>query len=79
LRKLYKDPMTREGEWTLILQQGRIMGVASQATGTPIKKSGFNPDQNDFGEASSYAQWRFISNGVVPGLGAQNPAEKIEQ
>jgi type II secretory pathway pseudopilin PulG len=63
LRRLYRDPMTADGEWGLIKQEGRIMGVASRSSDKPIKIAGFSVDQGDFEGAASYAEWRFISNG----------------
>ncbi|MBL8415628.1 MAG: type II secretion system protein [Propionivibrio sp.] len=63
LRRLYRDPMTPDGEWELIKQQGRITGVASKSREEPIKIAGFATGQEDFEGAESYAKWRFISNG----------------
>jgi len=63
LRRLYRDPMTADGEWELIRQEGRIMGVASRSSDKPIKVAGFAADQGDFEGAGSYTEWRFISSG----------------
>jgi type II secretory pathway pseudopilin PulG len=63
LRRLYRDPMMPDGEWELIRQQGRIMGVASRSPDKPIKVADFSAEQNDFEGAVSYTEWRFISNG----------------
>ncbi len=63
LRRLYRDPMVADGEWELIRQQGRIMGVASRSTDKPIKVAGFTEEQNGFEGAVSYSEWRFLSNG----------------
>ena len=59
LRRLYRDPMTPTGEWTLIRQQGRITGIASSSNETPIKIAGFRPDQEGFDKAKTYAEWKF--------------------
>jgi len=69
LRHLYRDPMTADGQWELILQEGRIMGVASRSQEKPIKVAGFSAEQSEFEGAVSYTEWRFISNGggVVQG------------
>jgi type II secretory pathway pseudopilin PulG len=63
LRRLYRDPMTADGDWELILQQERIAGVASRSPEKPVKIAGFTVDQQDFEGAERYADWRFVSNG----------------
>ena len=63
LRRIYRDPMTQSGEWVLIRQQGRIIGVASKSADKPIKISGFADGQDGFEGASSYAEWLFTSAG----------------
>lgn len=73
LRKLYRDPMTPDGEWELIRQQGRITGVASQSPGRPIKIAGFPAAQQEFEGAGSYAEWRFISSGNSTTPAQANP------
>lgn len=79
LRKLYRDPMAPQGEWTLILQQGRITGVASSSPSAPIRKTGFDGQQSDFAEAATYAQWRFVSDGTVPGVSTKEGSEKVDR
>ena len=69
LRRLYREPMNPDGQWELIRQQGRIIGVASRSQEVPIKIAGFSPDQEDFEGAVSYSEWRFISNGSVGNTG----------
>ncbi|MBU1363610.1 MAG: type II secretion system GspH family protein [Gammaproteobacteria bacterium] len=64
LRRLYRDPMTVDGEWELIRQQGRIIGVASRSSDKPIKIAGFTAEQEGFDSAASYADWYFIHNGL---------------
>ena len=69
LRKVYADPMTLGKPWQLILQQGQIIGVYSASKQTPIKKVGFQPPYETFGEAAEYSDWKFIyspgSNGTT--------------
>lgn len=60
LRKLYKDPMAFGKPWQLVLQQGQIIGVFSASKEAPIKKIGFEPPYETFGEAVEYADWKFI-------------------
>jgi type II secretory pathway pseudopilin PulG len=61
LRKLYADPMTGSTDWTLIRSnmQG-ISGIASSSTATPIKKAGFEADEEHFDEATGYSDWQFV-------------------
>lgn len=61
LRKIYPDPLT--GHALALVrdpQGGGIMGVYSNATGTPVKVAGFDLADGQFKNASSYAQWLFI-------------------
>ena len=64
LRRIYRDPLGGDREWMLIRQQGRIIGVASKSLEKPIKVAGFGPRQSDFEGAKTYAEWRFIPNGL---------------
>lgn len=66
LRRLYPEPISPDGEWQLIRQQGRIVGVASPSAGTPIKVAGFPPEQAEFEHAARYADWQFIYSGNTP-------------
>ena len=72
LRRLYREPMNPDGQWELIRQQGRIIGVVSRSQEVPIKIAGFGPEQEDFEGAVSYSEWRFISNGTTGQVGAAN-------
>jgi type II secretory pathway pseudopilin PulG len=63
LRRLYRDPMVADGQWSLIRQQGRVAGVASKSADKPIKRAGFTPEQQGFDTAGSYSEWHFISSG----------------
>lgn len=74
LRRLYREPMMPDGEWELISQEGRIMGVASRSHDQPIKVAGFTPEQDGFEGAASYAEWRFVSNGSVAQAPGRTPA-----
>jgi type II secretory pathway pseudopilin PulG len=71
LRKLYSDPMALSKPWQLVLQQGQIIGVYSASKQTPIKKVGFQPPYETFGEAVEYSDWKFIyTPGSLPASGA---------
>lgn len=71
IRKLYADPMMINAEskksWGLIMQQGQIVGVHTLSEEKPIKKSGFNTDDEVFAEAEQYSDWKFV---YAPGSAA---------
>ncbi|WP_035060957.1 hypothetical protein [Andreprevotia chitinilytica] len=61
LRRLYDDPLTGKAEWGLVkAPDGRIMGVYSQAPGTPQKQGGFPDRYQAFAGKSSYQDWTFV-------------------
>ncbi len=59
LRRLYRDPITGRAEWDTILEQGRIVGVQSRSTQTPIKQDNFDDDDIGLRNKPSYAEWHF--------------------
>ena len=59
LRRLYLDPMTPEGEWALLMQDNRIVGVHSLSRAHPLKQKGFAAAQSAFEGRTSYAEWEF--------------------
>jgi type II secretory pathway pseudopilin PulG len=62
LRRLYRDPITGQTDWTLVLTpdgQG-IVGVASSSTGIPLKRAGFDLLDESFKDADCYCAWQFI-------------------
>lgn len=60
LRKIYKDPMTKDGQWGLIKTQGgRIKGVFSKSVEQPLKAGNFPEEYKDFEKAVQYSDWRF--------------------
>ena len=71
LRKLYADPMTGAADWTLISAplQG-ISGIASSSQAEPIKKAGFDVDEEKFKDATSYADWQFV---YIPRIRMRHP------
>ena len=63
LRHLYRDPMTRAVDWTLIPAPGvGIMGIASSSKAVPLKRADFDDIDVDFDQAETYADWLFIYN-----------------
>jgi type II secretory pathway pseudopilin PulG len=59
LRRLYADPVTGKPEWSLILQQGRIVGIHSTSPLRPIKQDNFDDDDAGLAKKSRYADWIF--------------------
>lgn len=70
LRRIYRDPMTPDGEWELIMQQGRITGIVSRSEDAPVKVAGFPKEFESFEGAKSYRGWRFMGHDAVPARGA---------
>jgi hypothetical protein len=67
LRKLYPDPMTGAADWGLVTApDGGIMGVYSQAPGTPVKTGNFTYKDQAFEGAQTYSAWKFVHS--PPGL-----------
>lgn len=60
LRALYENPISTDGSWQLIKLGGRIKGVSTDSSQTPIKVSGFPERYKHFEEATTYADWQFI-------------------
>ncbi|MEW6326512.1 MAG: type II secretion system protein [Thermodesulfobacteriota bacterium] len=61
LRKLYRDVMTPDGEWELILDDtGGIKGVRSKSEEEPLKKARFPDPYQSFETASTYNDWKFV-------------------
>ncbi len=79
LRKVYVDPFRGTPDWGLVLEQGRIIGVYSEAEGVPMRKLGVTTagvpgmvvgGNAATGEALSYSSWRFVYrpvNAMAPG------------
>jgi type II secretory pathway pseudopilin PulG len=62
LRKIYRDPMTKDGNWVLIQGRGGgIRGVHSASDGAPLKTGNFPPGYERFESAEAYADWRFVA------------------
>ncbi len=64
LRRLYRDPMTGDFEWGLVLSSDkRIAGVHSLSQDKPIKRAGFGAVAESFALAEAYADWKFNYDG----------------
>ena len=73
LRRLYWDPMTASSTWgTVISPSGGIMGVYSLSTQQPIKIAGFPVALTSFTGATSYQQWQFTYQPILPAQPVQS-------
>ena len=80
IRQLYKDPVTG-GDFKLILgSEGAIMGVVSASRDAPFKTVDFDKELKDFGNAKTYADWKFDTKpgsgttpqGIAPGASSSD-------
>lgn len=63
LRKIYRDPMTGNTEWGMLLDEnGGILGIHSLSDGNPFKRSGFAAGLENLQDAASYRDWIFRVN-----------------
>ena len=60
LRKLYPDPFYVKQGMTLVVKEGRIVGVHSQSLLEPIRHSGYQESQTGFLQAKHYRDWLFV-------------------
>jgi len=61
LRKIYKDPMTKEGRWGIIYDgKGGIKGVFSLSKEEPLQKGGFLKAYKSFENSQKYSEWKFV-------------------
>ena len=61
LRKIYRDPMTEDGQWGFVLDsRGGIKGVFSKSNKRPLKASNFPKQYEGFEKAKSYQDWKFV-------------------
>jgi len=61
IRRLYKDPVTKNGEWELIYNSAdKIIGVHSKSEKKSLKTSNFNPEYKKFEETNRYSGWKFV-------------------
>lgn len=78
LRQLWKDPISNGRNWGLVRSQGRIIGVHSTSTATPLKRGNFG-ESDDFASASTYTEWVFLAREFAqkspPATGAAVPRQ----
>lgn len=72
LRRPYIDPVTGTAEWSLVqAPDGGIAGVHSASLDAPLKSAQFPWRYEEFANAKTYADWKFIH--VPPQLGTRPP------
>jgi type II secretory pathway pseudopilin PulG len=72
LRRVYDDPLTGNAEWGVVKGPGEtIVGVFSNAQGTPFKQGNFSVNNHSFTGQSRYQGWVFLY-----GPGQSNPATR---
>jgi len=60
LRRLYRNPLSQDGNWELILDgKGGIKGVFAKSKDMPLKKANFPAGYEGFEKAATYADWKF--------------------
>lgn len=60
LRRIYRDPMTGNTEWGLVMENNRIRGVYSLSTQATLKKANFPPRLESLEDKQTYNQWQFV-------------------
>jgi len=74
LRKIYRDPVSDNDKWGLVLgPDGEIYGVHSLSEDEPIKKGNFSITDKKFEGSMKYADWVFMH---VPGQGTTSSSQK---
>ena len=77
LRKIYKDPMNKDGQWGFITAPGgRIKGIFSKSKEQPLKTGNFTDDYKNFERAEKYSDWKFVYPIEKEDRGASTPASK---
>lgn len=66
LRQLYADPVTGRFDWVLVREGGRIVGLHSRSTQTPLKSDGFLARDNALRGGKTYADWLFGRGAISP-------------
>lgn len=65
LRRLYKNPMSKEGKWAFVYDSKMaIKGVFANSREAPLKKSRFPKGYEGFEKGSAYLEWKFTQDAV---------------
>jgi type II secretory pathway pseudopilin PulG len=60
LRRIYVDPMTGAADWMLVTApSGGVIGVHSRSMTQPLKRAGFEVDEESFTQAQTVGDWLF--------------------
>jgi type II secretory pathway pseudopilin PulG len=70
LREAYPDPLARDKEWGLVRRGTGLVGVYSQADGTPFRQDKLTTWLGYEVRAKSYEEWRFVYVAAVGASGA---------
>lgn len=61
LRKMFKDPITSNGDWGVIYDgRGGIKGVYSKSSKKPFKTKNFPDEYKTFENKRRYSDWKFV-------------------
>ena len=75
LRKVYPDPMVKDGQWGLVMAPGgKIKGVFSKSKEKPLKVGNFSEDYKSFENAERYSDWRFVYPLEISEAASSTPA-----
>lgn len=61
LRRLWVDPMTNDTRWSLLVADGRIVGIYSRSEREPLRTA-FATRDASFAGLASYQQWVFTAD-----------------
>ncbi|MDH4098985.1 MAG: type II secretion system GspH family protein [Nitrospirota bacterium] len=68
LRKIYRDPMTGEDDWVVVMDGAqRIRGIHSRSEEEPFKQDHFPDEFQQFANKKKYSEWVFEYNPVPAG------------
>lgn len=61
LRKMYKNPMSKDGKWYFVFgSNGKIKGVYANNREKPLKQENFPEKFKTFEKKNHYSDWKFI-------------------
>lgn len=79
LRRAWRDPITGGAFELIPAPDGAgFSGVASRSTATPLKKAGFDPRDEAFARATTYAEWHFVFIPLAPSTQPIPPAPSTQ-
>jgi type II secretory pathway pseudopilin PulG len=79
LRRVYRDPMTRDGRWGIVRDSaGGVKGVFSKSKESPLKVGNFPAPYEAFEEAKTYLDWKFVHEREQKGKTKTMKGEKAQ-